>query len=157
MIGVRHRDAETRVHNLSLSGIRTYYVFAGNAPVLVHNCGGTVWDDIRGTQPDIPGSPVPKSFELTAGGTKVWVHPKVTDHVDEYLQGVSKRGGNEMEINMASQAHLASLQAAVAEAVKNGVPLNQLLRVGDWELKFSQRATDPLPVLKHGLYLGYKK
>ncbi|MGW0433683.1 polymorphic toxin-type HINT domain-containing protein [Micromonospora sp. NPDC003197] len=28
-----------RVHNLTVADIHTYYVFAGNAPVLVHNCG----------------------------------------------------------------------------------------------------------------------
>jgi RHS repeat-associated protein len=30
-----------RVHNLTVDEIHTYYVVAGNSPVLVHNCGGT--------------------------------------------------------------------------------------------------------------------
>jgi len=51
------------------------HVPCGGRPVLVHNCGGTVWDDIKGAQPEIPGTGgLPKSFELTAGDTKVWVH-----------------------------------------------------------------------------------
>ncbi|MEU6263194.1 hypothetical protein [Saccharopolyspora shandongensis] len=29
------------VHNLTIDGTRTYQVFAGAAPVLVHNCGGS--------------------------------------------------------------------------------------------------------------------
>jgi RHS repeat-associated protein len=29
----------TTVHNLTISGVHTYYVIAGKAPVLVHNCG----------------------------------------------------------------------------------------------------------------------
>jgi RHS repeat-associated protein len=30
-----------RVHNLTIDGLHTYYVMAGAAPVLVHNCGGS--------------------------------------------------------------------------------------------------------------------
>lgn len=30
------------VHNLTVANIHTYYVLAGNTPVLVHNCGGTI-------------------------------------------------------------------------------------------------------------------
>ncbi|MCW3844991.1 polymorphic toxin-type HINT domain-containing protein [Micromonospora yasonensis] len=37
---VRHE----RVHNLTVEGIHTYYVFAGNTPVLVHNCGSGTRD-----------------------------------------------------------------------------------------------------------------
>lgn len=33
------RPAESRVHNLTVAGIPTYYVVAGKTPVLVHNCG----------------------------------------------------------------------------------------------------------------------
>ncbi|AUS82065.1 hypothetical protein C1701_26935 [Actinoalloteichus sp. AHMU CJ021] len=31
-----------RVHNLTINAIHTYYVLAGETPVLVHNCGGGV-------------------------------------------------------------------------------------------------------------------
>jgi hypothetical protein len=33
------RPAQSRVHNLTVEGIPTYYVVAGRTPVLVHNCG----------------------------------------------------------------------------------------------------------------------
>ncbi|AYF29416.1 hypothetical protein CSH63_18475 [Micromonospora tulbaghiae] len=31
-----------QVHNLTVDDIHTYYVIAGDAPVLVHNCGGDI-------------------------------------------------------------------------------------------------------------------
>lgn len=37
---VRTRTALTRVHNLTISGVHTYYVLAGSDPVLVHNANG---------------------------------------------------------------------------------------------------------------------
>ncbi len=36
---VRERTEVRRVHNLTVDGIHTYYVVAGDDPVLVHNCG----------------------------------------------------------------------------------------------------------------------
>jgi len=38
---VTHRAAEQRVHNLDVNELHTYYVLAGTAPILVHNCGQT--------------------------------------------------------------------------------------------------------------------
>ncbi|MEV6630256.1 DNRLRE domain-containing protein [Actinoplanes sp. NPDC051470] len=43
LVTVLHTRAWTevrKVHNLTVEGIHTYYVLAGDAPVLVHNCGG---------------------------------------------------------------------------------------------------------------------
>ncbi|MGK5497899.1 RHS repeat-associated core domain-containing protein [Streptomyces sp. URMC 125] len=39
--GVSARTQRTTVHNLTVDDLHTYYVFAGNAPVLAHNCGST--------------------------------------------------------------------------------------------------------------------
>ncbi|WP_433270955.1 polymorphic toxin-type HINT domain-containing protein [Actinosynnema sp. CS-041913] len=45
--GTRRYAAIQRVHNLSVEGIHTYYVFAGETPVLVHNTG-PCGDDVDG-------------------------------------------------------------------------------------------------------------
>jgi RHS repeat-associated protein len=37
---VEQRTAAQRVHNLTVDGLHTYYVLAGDVPVLVHNIGG---------------------------------------------------------------------------------------------------------------------
>nr|WP_158647538.1 polymorphic toxin type 30 domain-containing protein [Actinoplanes sp. ATCC 53533] len=44
----RWTSRQAAVHNLTVSDLHTYYVLAGNTPVLVHNCGGY---DLRGKDP----------------------------------------------------------------------------------------------------------
>ncbi|WP_261666541.1 hemagglutinin repeat-containing protein [Erwinia mallotivora] len=46
---------------------------------------GTVFDSIKATQPAIPGTSIPKSFELNVNGQTVWVNPNATKHMGEYL------------------------------------------------------------------------
>ncbi|MDT0346331.1 polymorphic toxin-type HINT domain-containing protein [Streptomyces litchfieldiae] len=42
----RHTSRMAAVHNLTIEGVHTYYVLAGQTPVLVHNCNG--WDSSTG-------------------------------------------------------------------------------------------------------------
>ncbi|QTI88212.1 polymorphic toxin-type HINT domain-containing protein [Streptomyces sp. AgN23] len=41
----RHFTQRLRTHDLTVSGIHTYYVLAGTTPVLVHNCGNAATHD----------------------------------------------------------------------------------------------------------------
>ncbi|MFC8190474.1 ALF repeat-containing protein [Cellulomonas sp. NPDC057328] len=115
----------------------------------------TIWDDVRATDSPIPGSQgLPRSFELTAGNVRVWVHPNVTDHIGrERVVNYQRRGLSPEAIALNVQQQVRSLQAAVAEATADGIPLNKPMVVGGWELEFSQRDTDLLPVLIHGQLL----
>ncbi|ROP30421.1 RHS repeat-associated protein [Couchioplanes caeruleus] len=46
--GVRSYDGVRTMYNLTVADINTYYVLAGNTPVLVHNCGGEIpWSSGR--------------------------------------------------------------------------------------------------------------
>ncbi|MEB6380839.1 hemagglutinin repeat-containing protein [Leclercia adecarboxylata] len=109
---------------------------------------GTVFDSIKATQPAIPGTSVPKSFELNVNGQTVWVNANATKHMGEYLT----RNGLSHSTTEGSQAMLTSLQNAVKDASLQGMKFNEKMQVGRWELIFSQRPTDPYPVLKHALY-----
>lgn len=109
---------------------------------------GTVFDSIKATQPAIPGTSIPKSFELNVNGQTVWVNPNATKHMGEYLT----RNGLSHSTTEGSQAMLTSLQSAVKDASSQGIKFNEKMQVGRWELIFSQRPTDPYPVLKHALY-----
>ncbi|MHA3551700.1 VENN motif pre-toxin domain-containing protein, partial [Yersinia enterocolitica] len=109
---------------------------------------GTVFDSIKATQPAIPGTSIPKSFELNVNGQTVWVNPNATKHMGEYLT----RNGLSHSTTEGSQAMLTSLQVAVKDASSQGLKFNEKMQVGRWELIFSQRPTDPYPVLKHALY-----
>lgn len=42
---------EQRVHNLTVDGLHTYYVVAGRAPILVHNCPGGFFGKWFGSKP----------------------------------------------------------------------------------------------------------
>lgn len=135
---LNHRTASDQpVHNLTVEGLHTYYVGAGNQEVLVHNdCEGTVWENIEQTQDAYPGTELPRSFKLEAGSERVWVHANATKHIEEYTRMLENKGHNSKQINMATQAKLKSLHSAVKEATKNGVPLDDMQNVGGWELKF---------------------
>jgi len=109
---------------------------------------GTVFDSIKATQPSIAGTSIPKSFELNVNGQTIWVNPNATKHMGEYLT----RNGLSHSTTEGSQAMLTSLQSAVQDASYQGIKYNEKMQVGSWELIFSQRPTDPYPVLKHALY-----
>ena len=109
---------------------------------------GTVFDSIKATQAVIPGTSIPKSFELNVHGKTIWVNPNATKHMGEYLT----RNGLSHSTTDGSQAMLTSLQSAVKDAFLQGLKFNEKVQVGRWELVFSQRSTDPYPVLKHALY-----
>ncbi|MGW1642561.1 polymorphic toxin-type HINT domain-containing protein [Streptomyces lavendulae] len=49
----RSTSSDATVHNLTVADLHTYYVLAGAAPVLVHNCGGTAtvhYDPAQGSE-----------------------------------------------------------------------------------------------------------
>ncbi|WBG91738.1 hypothetical protein N5580_04060 [Pantoea piersonii] len=109
---------------------------------------GTVFDSIKATQPAIPGTSIPKSFELNVDDQIFWVNPNATKHMGEFLT----RNGLSHSTTEGSQAMLTSLQSAVKDASSQGLKFNEKMQVGRWELVFSQRPSDPYPVLKHALY-----
>jgi hypothetical protein len=115
---------------------------------------GTVWDDVKPTQPPWPGTVVPRSFELSTGSGRVWVHGNATEHIAERATAMLNRGVSREAVDLATQQQIRSLQAAVESATRNGVPFGQLIRVGGWELKFAPpRGPGQLPALIHALPL----
>ncbi len=116
---------------------------------------GTVWDDVVGTADAIPGTGgLPGSFELAAGDARVWVHGNVTDHFADAARSAARNGQSPEMVGLGTQQRLSSLQAAVGESTRDGVPLGQRLTVGGWQLEFRQRGGDELPALVHGRGLG---
>jgi len=111
-----------------------------------------VWDFIKPTASIIPGTYIPKSFELITTSGTFWVHPNATKHMFEYLtrNTPSNSLGSIRMIN--NQAMLLSLQSAVSQAATQGIKYGKLVDVGSWELKFSMKSGDRLPVLMHAVY-----
>ncbi len=52
VVGVGEGTEYRRVHNLTIEGIHTYYVLAGDTPLLVHNNGCGDWEFISGVVRD---------------------------------------------------------------------------------------------------------
>ncbi|WP_308464602.1 RHS repeat domain-containing protein [Acinetobacter colistiniresistens] len=111
-----------------------------------------VWDFIKPTAAAMPGTYIPKSFELMTTRGVFWVHPNATKHMLEYLtrNTPSNSLGSIRMIN--NQAMLLSLQSAVSQAATQGIKYEKLIDVGQWELRFSMRSGDRLPVLMHAVY-----
>lgn len=111
---------------------------------------GTVWDAIRATQPVWEGTVIPRSFELATESGNIWVHGNATEHLAEYATSMMNRGVSKDLVNMASQAQLQSLQAAVSSVTSQGIEYGKLIKVGGWELKFAApRQAGQLPALIH--------
>ncbi|MFC6652406.1 hypothetical protein [Paenibacillus rhizoplanae] len=110
---------------------------------------GTVWDNIKRTQPNNPGTSIPKSFEVTVNEEKYWVNPNATKHMVEYSTRTLSHG---QKLN--EQQLLSSFQSAVKEATEKGYKFNEPKVVSNWELIFSpSREAGQLPVIKHALYI----
>lgn len=104
--------SSSKISGNSSPGIRS--------PETVGNYTGTVWDLIKPTQANYPGSVLPKSFEMTlSNGSSVWVHGNATEHLAEYVQMVA-RNNPPTVVQMATQQQLANLQGAVSEATRGG-------------------------------------
>jgi hypothetical protein len=127
------------------------------APVTVRircseQASGCVWDFISPTSENLAtnASVIPATFTLTAdSGTKVWVNANATKHL-------FARPGLYTLASINEQVQLASLHAAISEAVKDGVPPGRVTIAG-WELQFSQRIGDKYPVLIHALWKEPKR
>ncbi|MBI2787331.1 MAG: tetratricopeptide repeat protein [Elusimicrobia bacterium] len=114
---------------------------------------GTVWDSIKATGPSIAGTEIPSSFQIAVNGRQLWVHPNATEHMGEYIIGQIESGRvSPNSVGIRSQMMLESFRAAVTQATAQGIRLGQQMKIAGWELKFSQRPSDPLPVVVHALY-----
>ena len=122
-------------------------------PAIVKNKGtGTVFDFIKPTQPNYPGSVIPKSFEMSLpNGKKIWVHGNASEHLAEFAQYKAKNYIPET-VRLTSQQQLRSLRASVYTATKNGIVYDKMIEVGGWQLKFQPpRQKGQHPALIHAL------
>jgi RHS repeat-associated protein len=110
---------------------------------------GTVWEDIRPTQPTYPGTPIPRSFEMQVGDHRVWVHGNATEHMAEFVA----RGGAHHGVATNSQVLLDSFRGALGKAIKGGIQYNEMIGADGWEFIISPpRQAGMLPTVKHALF-----
>lgn len=94
VVGVADDKGRRRTHDLTVSGLHTYYVLAGRTPVLVHNtspCGP--WTSYRKFDKDghpVDGTRIPTDEALDAA--QKWVGPGYSGPVQRSGRYVSKDG-----------------------------------------------------------------
>jgi len=112
---------------------------------------GTVWDSIRMTDSMYKGTRIPKSFEISVGSQKFWVHPNATDHMWEYITK-SRPITHSMPIN--SQTILTSFKAAMEEAISKGFKYEEVFTIGCWQFKIGKaRKSGFLPTIYHAQFV----
>ena len=118
----------------------------------------TVWWHISPTQPDYPGTKIPRSFEVSTPSESFWTHGNATEHM---YDAVSSLKNDPMlkstNPNLFSQFILYDYRKALIRATKGGVRYGRLIKSGHWTFKFSKnRETDASPVVIHALFTGLK-
>ena len=120
----------------------------------IANSAKTIYGRMSNVAPHWPNSKIPQRFDLKVGADSFHVHPNATKHMAEKIANRSQTHGMPME----SQITLAHFEGAVKDAVssgawKNSMETGKLVKTGGWELKFSKRPDDPLPVIIHARML----
>uniref|UniRef100_A0AAU2VN96 HINT domain-containing protein n=1 Tax=Streptomyces sp. NBC_00008 TaxID=2903610 RepID=A0AAU2VN96_9ACTN len=90
---VRDQQVPQRTHDLTVKGLHTYYVMAGQTPVLVHNSNCDPWTSYRKFDADghpVDGTRVPTNEALDAA--ERWVGPGYSEPVKGSGRYVSKDG-----------------------------------------------------------------
>ncbi len=102
VLAVRLSTAPRDMYDLTVSSIHTYYVVAGDTPILVHNCGSkdffTVQDANDAERLRAGGEPWPSAPHRTAWGEGVYAFDNQASAERYMSQLVNNRGLDNLEI-----------------------------------------------------------
>lgn len=142
--------------------------FRGTGGVAAHGLGSllgispdeptaTVWQHIEPTQPNYPGTEIPRSFTISTPNGKFWTHGNATEHMNEAVVSVKDapllKGTNP---RLYSQFILYDYRKALTAATRGGVPFGTSVRMGNWEFRFSRNSHDKHTVVIHALFNGFR-
>jgi RHS repeat-associated protein len=97
VVGVRTRTEYLKVHNLTIEGIHSYYVLAGNQPVLAHNQSSGA--DVKGTGRQVRGK-----FPQTASPGEVLYRADSAGNITNY-QIYDGTGRPLKRVDLAGRSH----------------------------------------------------
>jgi hypothetical protein len=115
----------------------------------------SVWKYIRATQPEYPGTVIPRSFTVSTSNGTFWTHGNATKHMYEAL--ISIRDNPMLKNtnpNLFAQFILYDYRKALIAATGGAIRLGTRIRVGHWEFILGKRKSDECPVVKHALFSG---
>ncbi|HEY9473877.1 MAG TPA: polymorphic toxin-type HINT domain-containing protein, partial [Mycobacteriales bacterium] len=99
VLGTRSYTRTTTVYNLTVDGVHTFYVEAGDSPVLVHNCPARFVVDSSGSVTDMQAAQVATRRTLTikwpdglepVDMSKAETHTVVREMEPEFMEGLTK-------------------------------------------------------------------
>ncbi|MDQ0795939.1 LamG-like jellyroll fold domain-containing protein [Streptomyces sp. B1I3] len=126
VIDVKAYTAQRVTYDLSIEGLHTYYVLAGETPVLVHNCdGGVDWVNENANM-----SSAARAYDAGAAGSRAGVAPAL-----QYY----KAGGNRL-----SQIKFDGFDAA------NGVMIDRKVSVTTFNKTYRQATNQSLALEQNG-------
>lgn len=118
-----------------------------------------VWDHISGTQPNYPGTIIPKSFVVDTPTGKMWTHGNASEHMFEAVTSIKSKIPQLINSNpnLYSQFVLFDYWKSLGDAVHKGIKYDVLVTSGNWEFKFSKpRHSGDYPVVKHAKFTGFR-
>ncbi|GHJ47115.1 hypothetical protein Cs7R123_44570 [Catellatospora sp. TT07R-123] len=105
--GIRNSIGSKAMHNLTVAEIHTYYVLAGNSPVLVHNTNGCPTGELSDAMRDL----LAKRAGFTGGGQRYILDENLSPALAELLRakGINVRGVKEMGLGGTKDPQLLQL------------------------------------------------
>lgn len=143
---ITQRTTQATVHNLTVAGTHTYYVVAGTAPVLVHNCGSVYRGESRspeeiqadgGFTPQAPGSSTtlyeyvvknsPSNFVSTSKHANTAATFPAGGNAGLYVYEIRMSGGIDVNARLGPGVNPNAHEAEVA--FEGGIPWSAVSRV----------------------------
>lgn len=115
----------------------------------------TVWQHIEATQPNYPGTEIPRSFVVETDYGHFWTHGNATKHMYEAVISTAddpmlKNTNPSLFAQFILYDYRKELTSVVSGPLRLGVPI----RTRHWEFIFSIKKGDKYPVIKHAVFTG---
>lgn len=115
-----------------------------------------IWNHIKSTQANYPGTELPRSFTVDTPNGSMWAHPNATEHIYEALKS-GKFVTNQSDPKLMAQLLLDDYRSSLSQAISNGIQYGKKITVGKWEFAFGEPLKEGLlPTVIHSKFLGFK-
>ena len=111
-----------------------------------------VWNDITPTQPNYPGTALPRSFIMKTAGETLWVHGNATEHMAEYIIKQVNSGHLQGSTKLSTQLLVYDMQQSLSAVIKDGIVFGRILHYGNWDFIINKaRNGESYDVVIHAL------
>ena len=112
-----------------------------------------IWKQITPTQPNYPGTVIPRSFIIKTLNYTFWVHGNATEHIADYLNKQSKEGHSQGSTKIEAQIILSDMHISLSKVTEKGIHYNTSLKHGNWEFVIkASRNKSEYDIIIHAMY-----